>query len=94
MMTSKQNLDELRVILATSGHLNDFEKQLLASIEAELNEGEKQKKILDILKGSLVLELDENALSVKQYQGQSEDYTIISLDSNEECQLLAEWLSK
>ena len=71
-----------------AGELND----LYNYIKQALIQKAKQEKILDILKNKLYLELDSDWLCLKRYKWQEADYTILSFDTQEEYDLLKEWL--
>ena len=54
---------------------------------------EKQKKILDILKNKLCLELHSDYLCLKSHKDEEADFTILFFDTQEEYDLLKEWLN-
>lgn len=62
-------------------------------IEQALIQKAKQEKILDILKNKLCLELSSDYLCLKSHKGQEADYTILFFDTQEEYDLLKEWLN-
>lgn len=68
-------------------------KQLIDDIIEALEQHDEQAKILDILKNKLYLELSSDYLCLKRYKWQEADYTILSFDTQEEYDLLKEWLN-
>ena len=95
-MELKESIDELKTVLRTNprtcAYADVFEKNLIAPIEKAVIESEKQKKLLDILKSKIVFELDKRSLSLKQYEEQYADYTIIFFDTDDEYNIFKEWL--
>lgn len=67
-------------------------RQLITDIVEALEQNEEQQRILDILKNKLYLELSSDYLCLKRYKWQEADYTILSFDTQEEYDLLKEWL--
>jgi len=72
--------------------ITDGETKILLSIKIMLERYEKQQRILDILKDKLCLELWGDHLCLKSHKGQEADYTILFFDTQEEYDLLKEWL--
>jgi len=70
---------------ATPDKLNECISDLIKA-------NEKQQRILDILKNRLCLELHSDYLCLKSHKGQEADYTILFFDTEEEYDLLKEWL--
>ena len=68
-------------------------RQLITDIVEALEQNEEQQRILDILKNKLYLELSSDYLCLKRYKWQEADYTILSFDTQEEYDLLKEWLN-
>ena len=54
---------------------------------------DKQQKILDILKNKLCLELHSDYLCLKSHKDEEADFTILFFDTQEEYDLLKEWLN-
>ena len=75
---------------------NSLQQELLMIkrlLERYDEQHDKQQKILDILKNKLCLELSSDYLCLKSHKGQEADFTILFFDTQEEYDLLKEWLN-
>ena len=74
---------------------NSLQQELLMIkrlLEKHDEQHDKQQKILDILKNKLCLELHSDYLCLKSHKDEEADFTILFFDTQEEYDLLKEWL--
>jgi len=91
----KDHIEVLGENLKGSTPNNSMQQELLMIkrlLEKHDEQHDKQQKILDILKNKLCLELHSDYLCLKSHKDEEADFTILFFDTQEEYDLLKEWL--
>ena len=92
----KDHIEVLGENLKGSTPNNSMQQELLMIkrlLEKHDEQHDKQQKILDILKNKLCLELHSDYLCLKSHKDEEADFTILFFDTQEEYDLLKEWLN-